>query len=220
MAYSLWLIAGDEKLITAFEKAIVVTQDNPSTNQPRRSDRAIAVEKWIKTFLHCAPFGVLATFNEEQPFVHVNLFVYDEVAHAIYLHTGVEGCAKTSVKAGKRVCFSVGEMGRILPADTTVAFGVEYANVIVVGRASNIMGIDEMHRALQLLLDKYAPHMCPGQDYEPITVEEVRHTRILRIQIDSWCGRKNEALADFPRAYHYVDHPMLPSNYWRRNDEV
>lgn len=215
MAYSLWLIAADEKLFTVFEEVIAVTQDNTSINPPHRSDRA-AAERWIKTFLHCAPFGVLVTFNREQPFVHVNLFVYDEAAHALYLDTAIEGRAK----AGKRVCFGVGEMGRILPADTAKAFSVEYANVMVFGRASNIMGIDEVHRALQLLLDKYAPHMCPGQDYEPITVEEIRHTRLLRIQIDSWCGRKNEALADFPRAYHYIDQPMLPSNYWRGNNEV
>lgn len=192
-----------------------MTQDNPSINPSRRSERAAIAEKWIKTFLHCAPFGILATFNDEQPFVHVNLFVYDEASHALYLHMAGEGWSKTGVATGTRVCFSVSEMGRMLPADTAKAFSVEYANVTVLGRASNIMGIDELHRALQLLLEKYAPHMCPGQDYEPITVEEVRHARMLCIRIDTWCGRKNEALADFPRAYHYAGQPMLPSNYWR-----
>jgi nitroimidazol reductase NimA-like FMN-containing flavoprotein (pyridoxamine 5'-phosphate oxidase superfamily) len=189
-------------------------------SQPRHSDRVAAAERWIKTFLHCAPFGILATVNDGKPFIHINMFVYDEAAHAIYLHTAIEGHARTNAEIDQQVCFTVGEMGRILPADTALAFGVEYASVMVFGRASIIEDVDQAHRALQLLINKYAPHMCPGQDYEPITVEAIRHTRILRIQIDSWCGRKNEALADFPRAYHYVDQPMLPSNYWRRNDEV
>lgn len=108
----------------------------------------------------------------------------------------------------------------MLPADTAVAFSVEYASVVVFGRLSIVEDVEQVHRALQLMIDKYAPHMCPGQDYEPISTEEVRHTRLFCVQIDSWCGRKNEALADFPRAYHYVDRPMLPSNYWRGKHEV
>ncbi|MBN1310821.1 MAG: pyridoxamine 5'-phosphate oxidase family protein [Anaerolineae bacterium] len=194
-----------------------MTQDRPSLpiNQPRRSDRAVTAEMWIKTFLHCAPFGVLATVNDGQPFINMNLFVYDEAAHAIYLHTAIEGRARRNIEAEERVCFSVGEMGRVLPADTAISFSIEYASVMVFGRAGIVEDVDQARRAMQLLLDKYAPHLCPGQDYHPITDEEIRRTGVFRIQIDSWSGKKNEALADYPRAYHYVEQPMLPSNYWK-----
>lgn len=193
---------------------------NSSVSQPGGSDRA-AVEKWIKTFLHCAPFGILAAVDDGQPTVDVSLFIYDEAANVIYFHTAIKGGARTSISAGQQVCFTVGEMGRILPADTAAAFNIEYAGVTVFGRAGIVEEAHQAHQAVQRLLDKYAPHMCPGQDYEPITLEEVRQTRIFCIHIDSWCGRKNEALADFPRAYHYTNQPMLPSNYWRgNNDEV
>ena len=66
-----------------------MTQENTSQpiHQPRRSDRAVTDEAWIKDFLSGAPFGALATVSDGQPFINMNQFVYDEAAHAIYLHT-------------------------------------------------------------------------------------------------------------------------------------
>jgi uncharacterized protein len=193
---------------------------SPPINQPRRSDRAVTDEAWIKDFLRCAPFGVLATVSEGQPFVNMNQFVYDEAAHAIYLHTAAEGRTKSNVEAAEQVCFSVGEMGRMLPADRAINFSVEYAGVVVFGRASIIDEPEQARHALQMLLDKYAPHLRPGQDYRPITDEEIQRTGVFRIRIETWSGKKKEASADFPNAYQYAEHPMLPSNYWRRNHEV
>jgi len=194
-----------------------MNHDHPSlpVSQSRRSDRVVAAERWIKTFLHTAPFGVLATVSDGQPFINMNPFAYDEAAHAIYLHTALEGRARANIKTAQRVCFSVGEMGRVLPADIATSFSIEYAGVEVFGHISIIKERDRAHRALQLLLDKYAPHLCPGQDYHPITGKEVQRANVFCIQIDSWSGKKNEGVADFPRAYHYVEQPMLPSNYWR-----
>jgi nitroimidazol reductase NimA-like FMN-containing flavoprotein (pyridoxamine 5'-phosphate oxidase superfamily) len=203
---------------TAFEKAIAMTQDTPCIDrQPYRVD---AAEKWIKTFLHCAPFGILAVVNEGLPRVFVSLFGYDEAAHAIYMRPDVRGRAGASIKAGQQVSFTVGEMGRILPADTAIDFGIEHASVTVCGHASMIQKTDRACHALQLILNKYAPHLCPGQDYQPICAEDIQKANVLCIHIDSWNGLKNEALADFPRAYHYVEQPMLPSNYWRGINEV
>jgi nitroimidazol reductase NimA-like FMN-containing flavoprotein (pyridoxamine 5'-phosphate oxidase superfamily) len=201
---------------------MLMTQEDtlPPINQPRRSDRAVTDEAWIKDFLHCAPFGVLATVCDGQPFVSMNQFVYDEAGHAIYLHTAAEGRTRSNVEAEERVCFSVGEVGRMLPADTAMGFSVEYAGVVVFGRASLVEDADLARRALQMLLDKYAPHLRTGQDYRPITDDELKRTGVFRIPIDSWSGKKKEAPADFPNAYQYAEHPMLPSNYWRRNYEI
>jgi nitroimidazol reductase NimA-like FMN-containing flavoprotein (pyridoxamine 5'-phosphate oxidase superfamily) len=201
---------------------MLMTNNNvsQSINQPRRSDRAVTDEAWIKDFLSGAPFGALATVGEGQPFINMNQFVYDEADHVIYLHTAAEGRTRTNIEGEERVCFSVGEMGRMLPADTAMGFSVEYAGVVVFGRANIIKDPDRARHALQLLLDKYAPHLRPGQDYRPITDEEIQRTGVFCIQIDSWSGKKKEAPADFPNAYQYADHPMLPSNYWRRNYEV
>jgi len=169
----------------------------------RRADRAIEEDAWIRDFLRRAATGYLATVYEGQPFINSNLFVYDEAAHAIYMHTARLGRTRSNVEADERACFTVSEMGRLLPADEALEFSVEYAGVTILGRASIIEDTDEAKRALQLLLDKYAPHLKPGVHYRPTTDEELARTAVYRIQIDAWSGKRKQAEPDFPGAFYY-----------------
>ena len=171
--------------------------------QPRRADRAVADEAWIRAFLHRAPFGALATVYEGQPFINSNLFVYDEANHVIYMHTARIGRTQANVAAGERVCFSVSAMGRLLPAEVALEFSVEYKGVTVFGAATIIKDETEARRALQLLLDKYFPHLSPGQDYRPIIPEELNRTTVYRIDIEQWSGKQKKVAPDFPGAFFY-----------------
>ena len=65
-------------------------------------------------------------------------------------------------------------------------------------------------RALQMLLDKYAPHLRPGEDYRPPVAEEIARTAVMRIDIESWSGKKKE-VEDFPGAFWYNAPSILPS---------
>jgi nitroimidazol reductase NimA-like FMN-containing flavoprotein (pyridoxamine 5'-phosphate oxidase superfamily) len=147
--------------------------------------------------------GTLATMRDGQPFVNMNLFVYDEAAHALYLHTARAGRTRDNVEAEERVCFGVAEMGRLLPAPTALHFSVEYAGVVVFGRARIVADETEAGRALQQLLDKYAPHLRPGRDYRAIQPEELAATSVYRIEIDQWSGKQKVAPADHPGAFRY-----------------
>lgn len=169
----------------------------------RRADRAVNDEAWIRAFLHDAPLGFLATSYEGQPFLNSNLFVYDEPRHAIYLHTATVGRTQANVGHNARVCFSVATMGRLLPAEQALEFSVEYGSVVVFGRAASVNDSAEAEAALQLLLDKYAPQLRPGRDYRPITPEELKRTGVLRLDIDSWTGKRKQVAADFPGAFEY-----------------
>ena len=183
--------------------------------QVRRRDRAVTDEVWIRAFLQRAPVGVLATVDGDQPFLHSNLFVYDEKAHALYFHTALKGRTRSTVDAGgtagARACFSVMEMGRLLPAAEALEFSVEYASIVVFGRVHVVVGREEALHALQALLDKYAPHLYPGQDYRPPIDAELKRTSVYRLDIDAWSGKKKEAAPDFPGAYWYPDPSVLPS---------
>jgi nitroimidazol reductase NimA-like FMN-containing flavoprotein (pyridoxamine 5'-phosphate oxidase superfamily) len=151
--------------------------------------------------------GTLATALDGQPFINMNLFVYDEPAHVIYLHTARAGRTPANVEAGERVCFGVAEMGRLLPASTALNFSVEYAGVVVFGRARVVEDETEAGRALQLLLDKYAPHLRPGRDYRTIQAEELAVTTVYRIEIDEWSGKQKVAPPDHPGAFWYAQGP-------------
>lgn len=172
-------------------------------NEVRRADRAVTDENWIKTLLHTAPIGVLATVYDGQPFTNSNLFVYAEEENAIYMHTARVGRTQTNIAEQERVCFTVSEMGRLLPADVALEFSVEYKGVVVFGTAEIVTDETEATDALHLLLRKYAPHLEPGRDYRPVVAEELKRTAVYRIHIEQWSGKKKEVAADFPGAYEY-----------------
>ncbi len=176
----------------------------------RRSDRAVNDEAWIKRFLHMAAVGTLATVHEGQPFVNTNLFYYDEDAHCLYTHTARVGRTEANIRAEAQVCFSIMEMGRLLPAPQALEFSVEYAGVTVFGRAQVVDDEAEATRALQAILDKYAPHLQAGHDYRRPTPDELKRTAVYRIEIDDWSGKKKE-VDEHPGAYWFRENPTLTS---------
>ncbi len=179
----------------------------------RRADRAVTDEMWIKEMLHTAAWGTLATAHDGQPFLNSNLFVYDESRHVIYTHTAHVGRTRANVEAEgpARVCFGVFDMGRLLPADEALEFSVEYEGVTVFGTAQVVGDAAEAEHGLQLLLDKYAPHLRPGRDYRGITADELKRTAVYRIDITEWVGKRKEAASDFPGAFRYDERPTSAS---------
>mgnify|MGYP001550200735 FL=1 len=185
-------------------------------NQPRtsmrRSDRGVEDDTWIKQFLHAAPVGTLATVHDGQPFVNTNLFVYDEASHSIITHTARVGRTRANIELTPNVCFSIMEMGRLLPAEEALEFSVEYAGVTIFGTMTVVEDGEEAKQLLQLIMDKYAPHLTAGEDYRPAVDEELPRTTVFRIQIGEWTGKKKEVEADFAGAYRYPEQPILTSN--------
>jgi nitroimidazol reductase NimA-like FMN-containing flavoprotein (pyridoxamine 5'-phosphate oxidase superfamily) len=172
-------------------------------NHVRRADRAVDDDDWIRAFLHRAAIGTLATVYEGQPFINSNLYVYDEQANAIYMHTARLGRTRANMEINERVCFSITEMGRLLPADKAVSFSVEYAGVVAFGTGHVIIEQAAASSALQMLMDKYCPHLRPGEHYAPVAPEDLARTAVYAIQIESWSGKKKEVPQDFPNAFYY-----------------
>ncbi len=178
----------------------------------RRADRAVEDEAWIAAFLTDAPYGCLATADGGQPFINSNLFAFDAARHCLYLHTARLGRTRSNIEAGQAagapVCFSVSRMGRLLPADEALEFSVEYAGVTVFGAAHVVEDPAEQRLALQMLLDKYFPHLKPGRDYRGIVDEELKRTAVYRIEISEWSGKRKQ-VGEFPGAYTFDDLPGL-----------
>ncbi len=171
----------------------------------RRSEREVKDETWIKEMLRRAPYGALATSWQGQPFLHTTLFVYSEEAHALYMHGALEGRKRANIEANPSVCFSVSEMGRLLPAETAIGVGVEYAGVVVFGKMTVLEDPEEARRGLQMLLDKYFSQFKPGEDYRPILPEELAKTAVYRLDIEQWSGKLDKAPDDYPGAFRYPD---------------
>lgn len=180
-----------------------------SIHAVRRHDRA-QPDEWVQRFLREAPFGYLATVADGQPFIVSNAFAYAEDLHALYFHTSRTGRTAANVAAGGPAAFSTATMGRVLPAATALDFGVEYAGVVAFGRVEMVTDISEKERALQLILDKYAPHLRPGRDYRPISLSEMDRTAVERLTVSTWSGKSFGEPIDFPGAFPFPD----PTTDW------
>lgn len=172
-------------------------------SEVRRKDREVADDAWIVALLRRAPLGTLATVAAGQPFINTNMFVFDEGARVIYMHTARSGRTRTNVDAAEPVCFSVTEMGRLLPAERAFSMSVEYTGVVAFGRATVIEDPAEKERVLQLLVDKYFPHLTPERDYATPSDDELGLTAVYRIDIDEWSGKAKVAPDDHPGAFRY-----------------
>jgi nitroimidazol reductase NimA-like FMN-containing flavoprotein (pyridoxamine 5'-phosphate oxidase superfamily) len=128
------------------------------------------------------------------------------------MHGARKGRTFTTVQTNDEpVCLNVSEMGRFLPGSRAMNFSVEYSGVVIFGRASVVDDADEAKRALQLIVDKHFPHLHPGQDYEPVSDDDLKVTAVIRIDIDRWSGKQKKAPDDFPGAF-YEDEKVVEGN--------
>lgn len=168
----------------------------------RRKDRA-RDDADIVAFLEFAPFGFLASIDNDQPVLTVNTFVYDKVTHAIYLHTARKSFTKSTIESNERVSFAAARLGRLLPATVAKELSAEFESVIVYGRGKITDDIQLAREKMQLLNDKYFPHLKPGKDYRPMTPGELAEIAVYQILIDSWSGKRKREAKDFPGAFEY-----------------
>lgn len=185
---------------------------NPKTTQelakPRRSDRQINDDARLKAILAESEIGFLATAADDQPFLTPLTYWFN--GERIYIHGAKKGRTRSNIEANPKVCFSVAERGRYLPADTALNFGVEYRSVVVFGRATLITENTEKTYALQGLLDRYFSHLKSGEDYHAITQRELDLTAVFAIEIDAISGKEKAAGSTFPtegplRAFDSLD---------------
>ncbi len=189
----------------------------PEHRHPRRRDRS-KDEGWIRALLHRGDAGVFSAVLDGSPFSLPRIYAYGEEKGAIYIHGAFGGLTgkvleQTPVPGGTQAGGGIGvpmnltvfEMGRLLPADEALEFGVEYRSVVVSGYATEVGDQAEAEYGLELIMKKYAPHLEPGRDYRPIAPEELLRTSVIRLDIEAWSGKEKAAPEDFPGAYWLKD---------------
>ncbi len=163
--------------------------------RPRRIDRAMPDDAHIESFLEQAPFGFLAMSVDDQPYLAPKLFWYDRNAQRIYFHSAKAGRTRDSILKNERVCFSAGELGRVLPADTACDVGVEYASVCIFGRARLVETSDEKVHGLQGLVGKFVSDQADDTFDPSIDPGELERTAVYAIEIEAWSGKQRVSSA-------------------------
>jgi hypothetical protein len=159
-------------------------------NEQRRPKNALS-DEWVKEFLRRAVVGHVATHWDDQPFITPTNFWYDPSRHVIYFHSNIVGRIRANSERHPQVCFEASEYGEFLPSNVALEFTVQYQSAIVFGKIRVLEEDEEKRRALYGLISKYYPTMTAGQEYRPITDQELRRTSVYAIAIESWSGKRN-----------------------------
>lgn len=166
-------------------------QSSQPINYVRRRERAVEDDAWIRNFLRDAQYCVVATESSGQPFMNPLIFAYDEASHAIYYHTGRKGRIFANVTANPRVCLNACRMLGLISRPQASSFDVAYESVVVFGRVRIIEEEAEAITAFRLLFDKYFPSLRYGEDFSPITSQQLAPTAVHRLDIEAWSGKRN-----------------------------
>lgn len=169
----------------------VLDFNDPSTFQVVYKEKYSQDDAWIKAFLTTCQIGHVATRWENQPFITPVLFWYSEKKRGIYFHTNLYGRLQANCEKYPEVCFECCEMGKLLPANTAMSFGMQYASVVAFGKIRQVHDDEEKTLGLMGLLEKYFADLKAGVDYRPITQDELDQTAVFCIDIHSWSGKKN-----------------------------
>jgi nitroimidazol reductase NimA-like FMN-containing flavoprotein (pyridoxamine 5'-phosphate oxidase superfamily) len=169
----------------------------------RYQGKAVDDPDWIPQFLSDQETGVLGLIDDETPHLVTQLFVYDDEEGVLFMHGAQAGRAYGLVENGDqpRASFTTSEKGRYIPADEPVNFTVEYSSVVAYGTIDLLTGEAEKRRVLEQFMEKFAPQLSKGEDYEEMTEESVGRTAVYRLNVDSWSGKKGWKDPDTPGAY-------------------
>jgi nitroimidazol reductase NimA-like FMN-containing flavoprotein (pyridoxamine 5'-phosphate oxidase superfamily) len=179
-------------------------------SEVRRQEHAVTDEAWLKGLLERGAFGTLATSYQDQPFLTPLLYVFKDDEKSVFFHGAKVGRMRANIETNPNVCFNVSEFGQMLAAEMAVNFNVEYNSVTIFGRATAVIDPLKEETVLQLLMDKYAPHLKPGQDYIPARPEDLKRTTVYQIVIEEWSG-KRQLKDKYENPYDYPYPPLLRS---------
>jgi len=148
-------------------------------------------DDWVRAFLKTARVARIASSREEQPFVNPSMFWFDEDFHQIVFHSNMAGRVRANIEHNPKVCIEVSEMGKVLPSNVALEFSLQYRSVVIFGTARLLDNAEEQRRVLSNLIGKYFPAMKAGQEFRPITDQELKRTSVYGVRIEAWSGKEN-----------------------------
>lgn len=185
--------------------------DNSAAHEtrPRAAKYQVTDDDWIIEFLKAAPIASIAVADDGQPYINTNLYWFDEKQRAVYLHTAVSGRLKRIVQTHPNASLTVFELGRFIPDRRPLKFSAEYCAVVGFGQLSVVDNDREKEIAMNAILEKYAPHLQKGTDYDPISLSDLNATTVFKFEIDALSGKGKRRRVDYPGAYEPPASPVM-----------
>lgn len=148
----------------------------------RRFRQQLSIEEAVGILDNCTN-GVLSLVDTDgTPYGVPISYVFDGGNH-IYLHSAAAGRKIDCISADSRCSFCVVAQDDIVPEEFTTYF----RSVIVAGKIEILDDCEEIRKGLVMLSDKYCPGIDPTKEIDKF----IKVVKVLRIDIDSICGKES-----------------------------
>ena len=149
----------------------------------RRKDRKIkdkaGIERIIKKALVCR----VALSDGNSPYVFPVCFGFKD--GCLYFHSAQEGRKIEILRKNNKVCFEMDIDTELVESEKGCEWGIQYSSVIGFGRASFVEDVEEMKKALGILLEHYS-----GKKYE-FSEQSLEQVTVIKIQVESLTGKSS-----------------------------
>lgn len=178
------------------------TPENAS-DEIRYQGKAVYDDEWIAEFLAEQKSCVIGVPNGNSPHLVTQLFVHEDRSGILYVHGARDGRLYEIVSESDSLParFTTSQMGRFIPANEPVNFTVEYSSVVGTGTIQLVKTPAKKRDILELFMEKFAPHLVPGEDYEDMSEESVDRTAVYEFDVNSWSGKHGYKGDDISGAY-------------------
>lgn len=147
----------------------------------RVKDREIkdkaGIEKIIKKALVCR----VALSDGDSPYVFPVCFGFKD--GCLYFHSAQEGRKIDILRKNNKVCFEMDNDTEMVEGEKGCDWGVRYSSVIGFGAASFVEDVEEMKKALGILLEHYS-----DKKYE-FSEQSLKQVTVIKIQVESLTGK-------------------------------
>lgn len=156
---------------------------NYTNEQVRRQDRLLD-ENLADELVRKGEYGVLSMVTPEGEGYGIPVnYVWDESLNALYIHCAPQGKKLTCLAHQPLVTFTIIGRTGVVPSK----FTTNYESVVLACTAHTGLPAEERMKALELILDKYAPDdKTVGLKY---TEKSFHRTEIIRLDIRSASGK-------------------------------
>lgn len=165
--------------------------------QVRLKDDEVEDQEWIIDMVNRCVYGTLGTVYKDQPYVTPVTYVFIPDSHSIFFHGAKTGRLRANIHFNNMVSFCLVEVGEVFSHKEASEFNIEYNCVTLFGRAYLLQDKLVIRSALQAILNKYAPHLFAGKDYQEIQEKEIIKTSVYQIKIQDWSGKRQQYDPDF-----------------------
>lgn len=153
-----------------------------------RDKRQIMSRERCDEILEKATSGVLAVYgDDEYPYGVPMGFAYKD--NTLYFHCMPKGHKLDAIKNHDKVCLTIIETDHVVPEEYTTY----YRSVIVFGRATIVEDLEEKHKIIDYLVEKYSPGLEEG--VHELFEKRIKWMGAFKVDIDHVSGKEAIELA-------------------------